>query len=129
MRADTTLAAFKRAVPLGAVDRVVVVDDTGRYAGIVLTPEAHAAAEGGSIAVAELLHYTGSVLQPQMTIKQAVELFETSESDALGGGGRGRDDEGDRAADRAIRAAAVQRGTGPAKAGAVGGDLGVAPRV
>jgi chloride channel protein, CIC family len=82
IRSDTTVAAFKRAVPLGAVDRVVVVDDAGRYAGIVLTPEIHAAEEPIS-RVSELMHYTQSVLLPQLTIKQAVEQFETSESDAL----------------------------------------------
>ncbi len=81
-RSDMTLAAFKRAVPLGSVDRVVVVDDAGRYAGIVLTPEVHAAEEPVT-RISELLHYPQCMLLPQMTIKQAVELFETSESDAL----------------------------------------------
>ncbi len=82
IRADTTLAAFRRSVPLGSVDRVVVVDDAGNYAGLVLTPEAHAADE--TVArVSEILHYAGNALLPQMTIKEAVQMFETSESDAL----------------------------------------------
>ena len=82
VRMDTTIAAFRRQVPLGAVDRVVVTDEAGRYAGIVLTPEVHAAEENVS-RIAELLHYGASALLPQMTIKEAVQMFETSESDAL----------------------------------------------
>ena len=82
IRSDTTLAAFRRSVPLGSVDRVVVVDDAGLYAGIVSTPEAHAA-DAEVARVDELLHYTTNILLPQMSIKEAVQMFETSESDAL----------------------------------------------
>jgi CIC family chloride channel protein len=82
VRLDTSLPAFRRQVPLGAVNRVVVTDEAGRYAGIVLTAEAHAAEEGTE-RLEELLHYPQSVLLPQMTIKEAVQMFESSESDAL----------------------------------------------
>jgi len=82
MRGDTTVAAFRRQVPLGAVDRVVVTDEAGRYGGIVLTAEVHAAEEGVS-RINELLHYPNSALLPQTTIKEAVQMFESSESDAL----------------------------------------------
>jgi CIC family chloride channel protein len=82
VRSDTTVAGFRRQVPLGAVDRVVVTDEAGRYAGIVLTPEVHGAEDNVS-RVAELLHYANNVLVPQMTIKEAVQMFESSESDAL----------------------------------------------
>jgi CIC family chloride channel protein len=82
IRSDTTLAAFRRQVPLGAVNRVVVTDESGRYAGIALTAEVHAAEEGVD-QLGELLHYPQNVLLPQMTIKEAVQMFESSESDAL----------------------------------------------
>ena len=82
VRADTTLSAFKRQVPLGSADRVVVTDEAGRYAGVVLTPEAHGAGE--EIArISEIVHYPKAMLLPQMTIKEAVQMFETTESDAL----------------------------------------------
>ena len=42
VRADTPLAAFKRDFPLGAHQRVVVLDEDDRYAGIVLPAEVHA---------------------------------------------------------------------------------------
>ncbi len=82
VRGNVTVAAFKRQVPLGSVDRVVVTDEDGHYAGMVLTPEAHLAEEPDG-RVAALLHYPKDVLLPQMTIKEAVQMFETTESDAL----------------------------------------------
>jgi CIC family chloride channel protein len=82
MRGDTTLAAFRRDVPLGAANRVVALDEAGRYAGIVLVPEAHAA-ETTATAISDLLHYKADILLPQMTIKEAVAMFETAEADAL----------------------------------------------
>ena len=80
--ADGTLAAFRRDIPLGAINRVVAVDDAGRYAGIVQVHEAHAADERAAT-LAALLHNQDDVLLPQMTIKDAVALFETAEADAL----------------------------------------------
>ena len=82
MRSDTTITAFRRQVPLGATDRVVVTDESERYAGLVLTPEAHGTDETVT-RVSEILHNTKDVLLPQMTIKEAVQMFETTESDAL----------------------------------------------
>jgi CIC family chloride channel protein len=82
IRADTALSAFRRQVPLGSADRVVVTDEAGRYAGIVLTPEAHGA-DDTITRVSEILHYPKDVLLPQMTIKEAVQMFESTESDAL----------------------------------------------
>jgi chloride channel protein, CIC family len=82
IRMDTTVSAFRRQVPLGSVDRVVVTDEAGKYAGIALTAEIHAAEETID-RVAESIHYANTMLLPQMTIKEAVQMFETSESDAL----------------------------------------------
>ena len=82
MRADTTLAAFRRDVPLGATNRVVALDDAGAYAGIVVVSEAHAA-ETQAATLNDLLHYTDDILLPQMTIKDAVSMFEQAEADAL----------------------------------------------
>ncbi len=82
VRGDTPLAAFRRDYPLGATNRVVVVDDAGHYAGIVLVPEAHAA-DSKATRLSELLHYDTAFLVPQMTIKDAVAAFEAAEADAL----------------------------------------------
>ncbi|MBU6497581.1 MAG: chloride channel protein, partial [Rhodospirillales bacterium] len=82
VRGDTNLAAFRRDVPLGAANRVVVIDDAGRYAGIVPVAEAHAV-DGTAETLTDLLHCRDDVLLPQMTIKEAVALFEQAEADAL----------------------------------------------
>ena len=82
VRAATPITAFKRDFPLGATQRVVVLDDEDRYAGIVLPPEVHADAMEEH-QVGDLVHYGDTVLLPQMTIKEAVAMFENSESDAL----------------------------------------------
>ena len=82
VRADTPLAAFKRDFPLGAHQRVIVLDDQDRYAGIVLPAEAYADADD-SHRLADILHYADTVLLPQMTVKEAIAMFENAESDAL----------------------------------------------
>ncbi len=76
------LTSFRRDFPLGSVARVVAVDDAGRYAGILATSEAHAAPEAAT-RLADIVHHRKTVLLPQMTIKEAVSLFETAESDEL----------------------------------------------
>jgi CIC family chloride channel protein len=82
VRADTPIAAFKRDFPLGAHQRAIVLDENDKYAGIVLPAEVHADADENHH-VSDLLHYTETVLLPQMTIKEAVAMFENAESDAL----------------------------------------------
>lgn len=87
VRSDTQLASFRRDYPLGVADRVVVVDNASKYAGIALVAEAHTQAdrapEKGTGTIADLLHNADDMLTPQMTIKEAVALFETAEADAL----------------------------------------------
>jgi CIC family chloride channel protein len=87
LRGDTTLASFRRDFPLGVTDRVVVVDDAGKYAGMALVAEAHTqsqeTASKGTGTVVDLLHNEMDMLTPQMTIKEAVALFEAAEADAL----------------------------------------------
>jgi CIC family chloride channel protein len=82
VRADTSLAMFRRDYPLGSTNRVVAIDVADRYAGIVWVADAHAAGEQIT-RLDELLHHTNAVLLPQMTVKEAATLFETAEADAL----------------------------------------------
>ncbi|AWN49685.1 chloride channel protein [Methylobacterium terrae] len=86
VRTDTTLAAFRRAFPLGSGTQVVAVDEAGLYAGIVLVAEAHAAPiddKAAETRVADLVRYRDQVLLPQMNAKEAVALFDKAESEAL----------------------------------------------
>jgi chloride channel protein, CIC family len=82
VRADTPLAMFRRDFPLGSTQRVVVLDAEDRYAGISLVAEAHADGEDNHT-LADVLHYQDMMLLPQMTIKEAIAMFENAESDAL----------------------------------------------
>jgi len=79
---DMTLAAFRREFVLGSVARVVATDSADRYAGILATSEAHAAPET-AMRLSDVVHHRKTVLLPQMTIKEAVQMFETAESDEL----------------------------------------------
>jgi chloride channel protein, CIC family len=84
VRTDTRLSTFRRAFPLGSAERVVAVDDAGRYTGIVQVAEAHGAepeAQGGT--VADLLRLADRALLPAMNAKEAMGLFETAEAEAL----------------------------------------------
>jgi CIC family chloride channel protein len=82
VRASTSLATFRRDFPLGATQRVVALGDDDAYAGIVLTPEAHAQ-DAGARTVADVVHYADAMLLPQMSVKEAIGMFESAESDAL----------------------------------------------
>ncbi|MDT7950121.1 MAG: chloride channel protein [Acetobacteraceae bacterium] len=79
---DMTLETFRRQFPLGSTGRAVAVDQAGRYAGILAVSEAHAA-DDEKQTVASVMHHSMAVLLPQMTIKEAVGLFEAAESDEL----------------------------------------------
>lgn len=83
---DTPMATFLRAHPLGSPSRVVTVDAQGRYAGVVMVPEAHARAaeNGGEVPrLSDVVRYAGSFLLADMSVKQAAEVFDQAESEAL----------------------------------------------
>jgi CIC family chloride channel protein len=82
VRASTPLTAFRRDFPLGATQRVIALGDNDAYDGIVLTAEAHAE-DAGARTVADVVHYADAVLLPQMSVKEAISVFEQAESDAL----------------------------------------------
>jgi CIC family chloride channel protein len=79
---DMSLETFRRSFALGSVARVIATDQADRYAGILATSEAHSAPEGTE-SLADIVHHRKTVLLPQMSIKEAVQMFETAESDAL----------------------------------------------
>ncbi|UJW76996.1 chloride channel protein [Rhizobium sp. SL42] len=82
--AGMSLAKFRESFPLGSTQRVVIVDDDGKYVGIVIVPEAHSSlvidTDGGLL---DLIRYRNSFLLPTMNAKQATRIFEHAESEAL----------------------------------------------
>ena len=82
IHANMPLPEFKHDFSLGSEQRVVVLDDDARYVGIVHVAEIYADADDHHV-VGDLLHHTDTVLLRNMTIKEAVAMFENAESDAL----------------------------------------------
>jgi len=83
---DAAIAEFRGKFPLGSTQRVIGIDPDGRYVGMVLVPEAHAPerdADADKTPVSTILHYRDDVLVPSMNVKDAVAVFDRSESEAL----------------------------------------------
>jgi chloride channel protein, CIC family len=78
---DQSIAAFREAFPLGSVQWVVGVD-AGRYGGLISVTDAHLAKDAAQ-PVATLARYQDELLLPAMNIKEAADLFERAESEAL----------------------------------------------
>ena len=81
-RFDQSIAAFRDAFPLGSAQWVVGVDAAGRYAGLVSVTDAHLA-NSAEDSVATLLRNKDDILLPAMNIKEAADIFERTESEAL----------------------------------------------
>lgn len=77
-----SIAAFRDRFPLGSIRRVVAVDSAGRYAGIIAVSEAHADV-GQADAVGDLATLMTVSLQPDMSIKAIMGVFDAAASDEL----------------------------------------------
>ncbi len=80
---ETQISAFREAFPLGSTNQVIAVDEDGRYAGMVLLPEAHAADLAAIASLREILHHVDNVLLPQMTAQEAIAAFDRTEAEGL----------------------------------------------
>lgn len=81
--AATTIAAFRRRVPLGATSRTVLVDEDDRYAGIVQTPTAYAEGLDTQSPVGPLAINVDAALTPMMDIAEVMRRFDASNADEL----------------------------------------------
>ncbi|ALN74748.1 chloride channel protein [Aureimonas sp. AU20] len=82
---DLSLKSFRRSFPLGSQQRVVAVDPASdAYAGLVLVPDAYAdGLTDLDTEVSTLLRFTDATLRPSMNAREAMALFEATESEAL----------------------------------------------
>jgi CIC family chloride channel protein len=85
-RANLSVDEFKELFPIGSTQRVILVDEGGKYAGLVLVPEIYASLvdtndQGKDLG--EFVRYKNDFLQPQMNAKQAAAIFDKTESEAL----------------------------------------------
>ena len=81
--ANATVAAFRGAFPLGSPAYIIAVDEQGRYAGMVAVADAHAAEISPEQSIKSLLRYADGVLEPSMSIKEAVLAFDRAEAEVL----------------------------------------------
>ena len=80
---DVTIEAARNLFPPGGERQVFLLDKDGRYAGTVLTADLHTAFENAESPVSSLVLPDGALLLPQMTIREAIDIFEKTETDVL----------------------------------------------
>jgi CIC family chloride channel protein len=83
VNADMKIDEFREKFPLGSKTQVVAVDAGGRYVGLALVPEAHAAEIELAGGLAGILHHKDIVLHPVMNIQEAIALFDAAEAESL----------------------------------------------
>lgn len=79
---DTPLNRVQALFPLGSAQRIVLLDRDGRYVGMVNVAELQAVPPAATPVMA-LAHFENAMLTPLLTVREAVELFERAEADAL----------------------------------------------
>lgn len=80
---ETTISSFREAFPLGSTNQVIAVDEDGRYAGMVILAEAHAAELPATASLRDILHHADHVVLPQNTAQEAIAAFDRFEAEAL----------------------------------------------
>jgi chloride channel protein, CIC family len=80
---EMTVGAFREAFPPGSTGQVVVVDGEGRYVGLVMVAEAHAAELPDDAFVFQILRHQDDLLLPSLTVQEAVTAFDKAESEVL----------------------------------------------
>ncbi len=81
--ADMPISEFRGNFPLGSKTQVVAEDEAGRYAGLVLVADAHAADIDTKKTVRSILHHQLVVLHPGMNIREAISAFDIAEAESL----------------------------------------------
>jgi chloride channel protein, CIC family len=81
--ARTTVAEFRRRFPLGATSRVVLVDEHGRYAGIVQAATAYDEQLSPAGAVETLAVNKEAALSPELDILAVMKRFDATGADEL----------------------------------------------
>jgi len=80
---DVAIETARAMFPLGSTKQFFLLDREGRYTGLVLTADLHTATQPLTEPVATLALPSRARLVPQMSIRQALDAFEESETDVL----------------------------------------------
>lgn len=81
--ADMGIGEFRGKFPLGSKTRVIAVDATGHYVGLILVAEAHAPDIEAPRSLLGILHHRDIVLHPAMNIQEAIAVFDAAEAESL----------------------------------------------
>jgi len=81
--ASTTLADFRKQIPLGSAQRVIAVDPGDQYVGVLIVAELHSDPAGGEVPVRDLAQYKDAVLVPSMNVQAAAETFQRAGAEEL----------------------------------------------
>lgn len=81
--ASLSIADFRRKFPLGSTRRVVLVDASGRYLGLVETAKAFDAKLDSKAEIGTLAIMVDVALRPREDIVTAMKIFDASEADDL----------------------------------------------
>ncbi len=80
---DTSIGQARIRVPLGVTKEVMLTDADGRYCGVVLVGDIHAAEADPTEPVTKLARLQKSYLTPRATVRDALDMFAAQEADVL----------------------------------------------
>lgn len=81
--ASTTLAEFRKEVPLGSGQRVIAVEQADQYVGMLLVPVLHSDRSDDDTPVSALAQFKDAVLVPSMNVQTAAETFQRTGAEEL----------------------------------------------
>src|SRR5207248_6686042 len=82
-QAATSISEFRHRFPLGSTSKVVLVDSSARYSGIVETAKAFDAAVNDKEEIGRLATLQQIALEPAQDVRSAIQTFDLSEADYL----------------------------------------------
>lgn len=81
--ASTTLAQFRKQVPLGASQRVIALDADLHYVGVLIVAELHSHLSDDERPVKSFAKFRDAVLVPSMNVQSAAETFQRAGAEEL----------------------------------------------
>lgn len=78
-----TVADFRRLVPLGSTSKAILLDELGRYRGVVQTAAAYATDHDLHSPIKNLATLTDTALHPNTDIKSMLRKFDSASADEL----------------------------------------------
>ena len=81
--ASLTVVEARRQFPLGTCKHFAVVDEAGQYLGMVNLDDLHTIELEGETNLRVVMRHDDALLFPWMSVREALDLFESAEADAL----------------------------------------------